>query len=65
MQRTATREFHHVRMAPFGISAASLWVALRTRISETRCRMFHSSISLPVKGKYRCWQCLHEFDTDW
>jgi hypothetical protein len=52
-------------MAPFGISAASLWVALRTRISETRCRMFHSSISLPVKGKYRCWQCLHEFDTDW
>jgi len=29
------------------------------------CRMFHSSISRPVGGKYRCWKCLREFELDW
>jgi len=65
MERTATREMYHTPAVHSGISAGSLWGALRTRMAKTRCRMFHRKISLPVKGKYRCWKCLHEFDTDW
>src|SRR5262249_17321622 len=29
------------------------------------CHLFHSSISRPVAGKYRCWKCLREFDLEW
>lgn len=29
------------------------------------CRWFHHSISRPVGGKYRCWKCLRDFETDW
>ena len=29
------------------------------------CRYFHTSISRPVAGKYRCWKCLREFDLEW
>jgi hypothetical protein len=29
------------------------------------CRLFHQSVSRPVAGKYRCWMCLREFDTEW
>ena len=65
MQRAASRELYQVHTVPCGISPASLWGAVRTRLAKARCRMFHRNISLPVKGKYRCWKCLHEFDTDW
>jgi len=33
-------------------------------VADYRCRWVHRSISYPVAGKYRCWQCLREFDTD-
>lgn len=29
------------------------------------CRTFHRSLSRPVRGKYRCWKCLREFDAPW
>ena len=29
------------------------------------CRLFHRSISRPVAGRYRCWRCLREFETEW
>ena len=34
-------------------------------IGNLYCRSFHKAISLPVNGKYRCWQCLREFDPRW
>jgi len=29
------------------------------------CRMFHRSLSRPVRGKYRCWKCLREYEITW
>jgi hypothetical protein len=29
------------------------------------CRSFHGAISRPVNGRYRCWQCLREFELGW
>jgi hypothetical protein len=26
--------------------------------------LIHRSISRPVHGKYRCWKCLQDFETD-
>jgi hypothetical protein len=34
-------------------------------VARYHCRLVHRSISLPVAGKYRCWQCLREFETRW
>ena len=34
-------------------------------LAQYHCRLVHRSISRPVAGKYRCWQCLREFDTEW
>ena len=34
-------------------------------LAKQRCRLIHRSISRPVQGKYRCWTCLREFDTEW
>jgi len=42
--------------------------SLRTMVdtmARWRCQFLHSSISRPVDGKYRCWTCLREFETDW
>lgn len=38
---------------------------LTMSIGNLYCRAFHRSISRPVNGKYRCWQCLREFDMEW
>lgn len=34
-------------------------------LAKHRCQFLHNSISHPVDGKYRCWTCLREFETDW
>jgi hypothetical protein len=39
----------------------TVWRALAQR----RCQFLHDQISRPVNGKYRCWTCQREFDTDW
>jgi hypothetical protein len=44
--------------------ADSLKTFLQT-LAIQRCRLIHGSISRPVAGKYRCWHCLREFETDW
>ena len=31
-------------------------------LAACHCRLIHRSISRPVRGKYRCWHCLREFD---
>ena len=45
------------------------WTRVYGRISSALatfyCRAFHGAISRPVNGKYRCWQCLREFDIQW
>jgi hypothetical protein len=62
-QLVAGTQIHYrVRNAP---EPVGLWTALRTGLGKAHCRMFHRSISRPVKGKYRCWKCLHEFQTNW
>jgi len=65
MQSRVSRELCHPQTASSRPSTGSLWSTLRKRLAKTRCRMFHRYISLPVKGKYRCWTCLKEYDTDW
>ena len=39
--------------------------SVRQMLAKRRCQWIHRSISRPVHGKYRCWTCLREFDTDW
>ena len=42
--------------------------SLRTMLQTLaiyRCRLIHQAISRPVRGKYRCWHCLREFETGW
>jgi hypothetical protein len=34
-------------------------------VGKQYCPLFHSSISLPVPGRYRCWKCLREFAIEW
>lgn len=34
-------------------------------IGRRWCRAWHRSISTPVKGHYRCWSCLREYDVAW
>lgn len=46
------------------MSLAAAWNALRSSWRKIRCRLIHRSISLPVHGRYRCWTCFEEFDTD-
>ena len=38
---------------------------LRMKVGNFYCRLFHRSISHPVKGRYRCWSCLREFQLEW
>jgi hypothetical protein len=45
-------------------SFTTIWSEWRMRIRKSRCRLIHRSISRPVHGKYRCWKCLQEFETD-
>jgi len=46
------------------LSVTGFWATLRRRLAKSRCRLIHRSISRPVHGKYRCWTCHQEFDTD-
>ncbi len=46
-------------------SFRSFWSSLSKGLGKLRCQLVHKSISRPVKGKYRCWTCLQEFDTEW
>jgi hypothetical protein len=34
-------------------------------LGRVYCRYFHATVSRPVKGKYRCWRCLREFELEW
>ena len=34
-------------------------------VAQQRCRFLHDKISRAVEGKYRCWTCHREFETDW
>jgi hypothetical protein len=47
----------------------AVWSKLYTRMSgaigRLYCYSFHSAISHPVNGKYRCWRCLREFELGW
>lgn len=47
------------------LSIKGLWAGLSNSLARLRCRLVHKSISHPIHGKYRCWTCLQEFDTDW
>ena len=47
------------------ISARSFWATLSKNLGKLHCRLLHKSISHPINGKYRCWTCLQEFDTEW
>lgn len=64
MSKVATAEVCLEGVAP-RYSVKSLWIALSESLSKLRCRLLHKSVSMPVKGKYRCWTCLREFDTTW
>jgi hypothetical protein len=49
--------------------AMSLALPVGTRwlsaLGNLYCRMFHKALSIPVNGRYHCWQCLREFDVEW
>lgn len=64
MSKLAVGEVCLERMEP-RISVKSYWAILSKGLGKLRCRWVHKSISHPVNGKYRCWTCLHEFDTGW
>jgi len=72
-----SRHNPYIEMSPYGLagcersltqkpaqSISAFWAKFRNCFERTRCRLFHRSISLPVRGRYRCWECLQEFDTD-
>jgi len=48
-----------------GVSVKSFWATFSKNFAKLRCRLIHKSISHPVNGKYHCWTCLQEFDTEW
>lgn len=62
MMKTAEVCLDKPRLArPIGDFLSTLFDAL----AKHRCQFLHGSISRPVDGKYRCWTCLREFETDW
>jgi hypothetical protein len=65
MVKTAAGEACFERVVHPRLSIGSFWMTLRRRVAKSRCRLVHRTISRPVHGKYRCWTCLQEFDTDW
>ena len=48
-----------------GFSVKGFWASLSKSVGKLHCRLVHKAISHPVNGKYRCWTCLQEFDTNW
>jgi hypothetical protein len=65
MVKTAAGEACFERVIQPRLSVGSFLTTMRRRVAKSRCRLVHRSISLPVHGKYRCWKCLQEFDTNW
>ena len=64
MSKLVAAEAYVERLQTPWLSVAAYWNALRTYVIKSRCRLIHRTISLPVHGKYRCWTCLQEFETD-
>lgn len=48
-----------------GVAVSEVLKTFAETVAQYRCRLVHRSISRPVAGKYRCWQCLREFETEW
>ena len=44
---------------------STFWAEARDFAASLYCRWFHRDISRPVNGKYRCWECLREYDLEW
>jgi hypothetical protein len=65
MAKIAAGEACLERVLPPRVSDGNFWTAWRKRLAKSRCRLIHRSISRPVHGKYRCWKCLQEFETNW
>ncbi len=64
MSKLAAAEICLEGVAP-GVFPKNLWMTLSKSLGRLRCRLIHKAISHPVNGKYRCWTCLQEFDTNW
>lgn len=64
MSKLATAEVCLEGVQP-RLGEKSLWTSFSQNLREFRCRLIHKSISRPVNGKYRCWTCLQEFDSNW
>ena len=64
MSKVATAEVCLEGATP-RFSGKGLWSTLLKSLAEFRCRLMHKSVSLPVHGRYRCWTCLQEYETDW
>ena len=62
---TKTAEAYLERLAAPRFAPVGLWSRIHQRLAEARCRLIHRSISHPVNGKYRCWTCLKEYETNW
>ncbi len=46
-------------------SVKGLWSSIVESLADVRCRWMHNTVSRPVNGKYRCWSCLREFESNW
>ena len=64
MSKLATAEVCLERVEP-RLSERTLWAALSQGLAKFQCQLLHKSISRPVNGKYRCWTCLREFESNW
>ena len=65
MTKTAGAEMCLEQVDSPALSIKIFWSSLSQNVAKQRCRLIHKSISHPVNGKYRCWTCLREFETDW
>ncbi len=64
MTKTAGAEVCLEQVQSPGFSFKLFWSALSHDLAKYRCQLVHKSISRPVNGKYRCWTCLKEFETE-
>ncbi|HLK48305.1 MAG TPA: hypothetical protein VKT49_09235 [Bryobacteraceae bacterium] len=47
------------------VAVGDVLKTFRQTLANQYCRLVHGSISRPVAGKYRCWQCHREFESGW
>jgi len=64
MSKLAAAEVCLEQVAP-RYTAKGLWTTFLESLAEVQCRMMHKAVSRPVNGKYRCWTCLREFESNW